>query len=422
MARIKALKPWRFNERVAGNIENLTSPLFDVVSERQREKLYQNPVNSIHLSVPLGENPFVNARKTFATWQSREIIQQDKIEGIYPYFQEFTLPGGHEGKIRKGFVCLVKIGDEEADTVLLHENTIPKAVNDRVELLKETKLNVSPTHGLYHDPNHRLEPFLDEVMSSPLFETEDYQGVLDKISVIQDKQLIEKFQRVLEGQKIILADGHHRFASSKQFQAHCKAQNPNHTGEELYNYHLMYLTNSASKDLRILPTHRLISSLENFNAEKIIASLSEDFHVREIEDPYDVPDIILGKKHAFGVIFKNRYFKVRLKENIESEIPWKFPESIKGLDLTIMHYFIIEKALGIAGKHQRKDEHVSFERNFANCLEHVRNGDSQMALITNDIEMKQVIDVCHSGFTMPQKSTYFYPKAICGFLFASLQD
>lgn len=422
MAIVKALKPWRFNERVAGNIENLTSPLFDVVSERQREKLYQNPVNSIHLSVPLGENPFVNARKTFAWWQSQEIIQQDKIEGIYPYFQEFTLPGGHESKIRKGFVCLVKIGDEEADTVLLHENTIPKAVNDRVELLKETKLNVSPTHGLYHDPDHQLEPILDEVMSHPLFETEDYQGVLDKISVVQDKQLIEKFQRVLEGQKIILADGHHRFASSKQFQAHCKAQNPNHTGEELYNYHLMYLTNSASKDLRILPTHRLITSLENFDADKIMESLSEDFHVREIEDPYDIPDIILGKKHAFGVIFKNRYFKVRLKENIESEIPWKFPESIKGLDLTIMHYFIIEKALGIAGRHQRKDEHVSFERNFANCLEHVRNGDSQMALITNDIEMKQVIDVCHSGFTMPQKSTYFYPKAICGFLFASLED
>ncbi len=422
MAIIKALKPWRFNERVAGNIENLTSPLFDVVSERQREKLYQNPVNSIHLSVPLGENPFVNARKTFASWQSQEIIQQDKIEGIYPYFQEFTLTGGHENKIRKGFVCLVKIGDEEADTVLLHENTIPKAVNDRVELLKETKLNVSPTHGLYHDPDHQLEPILDEVMSHPLFETEDYQGVLDKISVVQDKQLIEKFQRVLEGQKIILADGHHRFASSKQFQAHCKAQNPNHSGEELYNYHLMYLTNSASKDLRILPTHRLITSLENFDADKIMESLSEDFHVREIEDPYDIPDIILGKKHAFGVVFKNRYFKVRLKENIESEIPWKFPESIKGLDLTIMHYFIIEKALGIAGRHQRKDEHVSFERNFANCLEHVRNGDSQMALITNDIEMKQVIDVCHSGFTMPQKSTYFYPKAICGFLFASLED
>ena len=422
MARIKPLKAWRFNERQAGSIDDLTSPLFDVVSERQREKLYKNPHNSIHLSVPLGEDPFQNAKNTFESWKSKEVILQDRLEGIYPYFQNFSLHGEENEFVRKGFICLVKIGDEEGNAVLLHENTIPKAVNDRVELLKKTHLNVSPTHGLYHDPEFELENILDESIQAPLFETEDYQGVRDRLSTIQDQKIIKKIQSHLGDKQIILADGHHRFASSVRYQEECKTSNPNHTGEELYNYHLMYLTNSASKNLRILPTHRLIQGIDDFNPASLMDKLSHDFHIKEVEDPYDILDIIAGKIHAFGILFNNRYFKVRLKEGQENQIPWKFPDSIKGLDLTIMHYFIIEKGLQIPGRYQRGDEHVSYQRNFASCLENVITGKSQMAIITNEVEMNQVLDVCHSGYTMPQKSTYFYPKAICGFLFASLDN
>ncbi len=422
MAKIKPFQAWRYNPRIAGEIEDLTSPLFDVVSEKQREKLYQNPKNSIHLSVPIGNNPFENARSTFYQWKAKEILLKDPIPGIYPYFQVFSLAGEPSEFIRKGFVCMVKIGDEEENAVLLHENTIPQAVNDRIELLRTTQLNVSPTHGLYHDPEFQLESILDEAISSPIYETEDYQGVKDILSVVQDAQFIEKFQEILRDQKIILADGHHRFESSKEYQKEQKESNPEHTGQEEYNYHLMYLTNSASKDLRVLPTHRLVKGIENFNPERIMQSLEKEFHVREIEDPYDMAQVILGKKHAFGVLFKDKYFKIRMREDHQEPIPWKFPESIKKLDLTIMHYYVIEKALGIAGIKQRSDEHLSYERNFSTCLERVISGKEQMAIITNEIQMEQILEVCHSGFTLPQKSTYFYPKAICGYLFASLED
>ena len=421
MAEILPFKAWRYDQRVGGKIGDLVSPLFDVVSEKQREHLYQNPLNSIHLSVPQGEEPFEGAKKRFEDWVSREVLKQDPINGIYPYFQVFSLPGKEREFTRKGFICLVNIS-EEKDSVLLHENTIPKAVNDRMELLRTTKMNMSATHGLYNDPEFILESLLDEAIAQPLFETEDYQGVKDVLSVIQDEGVIEKFKSALSKQKIILADGHHRFQSSKEYQRECKESNPSHTGKELYNYHLMYLTNGESKDLRILPTHRLIQGIESFADENVITALSNDFIIKEIDEVYDVPDIIAGKKHAFGLIFKDRCFKIRLKEGHEQEINWKFPDSIKTLDLTILHYFIIEKALGILGKDQRKDEHVSFERNFATCLESVHMGDSQMAVITNEISMEEVREVCHSGYTMPQKSTYFYPKTVAGFVFASIED
>ncbi|MBK8293212.1 MAG: DUF1015 family protein [Flammeovirgaceae bacterium] len=101
---------------------------------------------------------------------------------------------------------------------------------------------------------------------------------------------------------------------------------------------------------------------------------------------------------------------------------WQFPEEVKTLDLTILHYFIIEKILGIPGKDQRKSKNISFDRSFSDCLTKVIRGESQMAIITQEISIEDVKRVCASGFTMPQKSTYFYPKVICGFLFSSIKE
>ncbi len=422
MAIIRPFRAWRYDQRISGNIESLTSPLFDVVSEKQREKLYQNPLNSIHLSVPKGEKPFQEARKRFDHWISKQILKQDSLEGFYPYYQVFSLQGEEREYVRKGFICLIKVDKEGRDSILVHENTIPNAVNDRIQLLKETHMNVSATHGLYHDRDFELEGLLDEAIEFPLAETEDYQGVKEILSVIQDRPSIQKILDLIEKQPIILADGHHRFQSSVQYQKECEENNPSHTGKELYNYHMMYLTNGASSDLRILPTHRLIRGIENLNEELILKQLKEDFFIREIEEVYDLPSIIAGKKHAFGLIFKDRCYKIRMKEDHKNSIPWKFPESIKELDLTILHYFVIEKALGIPGRKQRTDEHVFFERSFASCLESVHTGKAQMAVITNEVTMHEVLEVCKSGYTMPQKSTYFYPKTIAGFVFALLED
>jgi uncharacterized protein (DUF1015 family) len=101
---------------------------------------------------------------------------------------------------------------------------------------------------------------------------------------------------------------------------------------------------------------------------------------------------------------------------------WHFPDVVKELDLTVMHYFIIEKVLGIAGKDQRKSENISFDRSFSDCLKKVLKDEAQMAIITNEVSIEDVKKVCHSGATMPQKSTYFYPKVICGFLFSSIKE
>lgn len=422
MAEIKPIRAWRYNDSLTQHIDTLTSPLFDVVSEKQRKSLYQNPLNSIHLSVPQGPEAPTKASHLLNQWKKEGIIKQDKLPAIYVYYQYFKLAGSSKDYCRKGFICHIRAYDWEENVILRHENTIPKAVNDRVDLLEKTELHVSPTHGLYTDASFSLEKYMDEVIQSPLYVSEDYQGVRDVLSVIQDANVIQLFIDTLKNKSIILADGHHRYEGSLLYKQRRKAQNPDHTGNEGYNFHLMYFTNTEADDLRILPTHRLIQGHANFDEKQIIEKLGVDFEVKEIEDADTLHEIILGKKWAFGILFKDRTLKVKLKPESFLKMKWHFPDEIKSLDLTVLHYFIIEKILGIPGKDQRASENISFDRSFSDCLTKVIKEEVQMAIITPEISIEDVKRVCASGFTMPQKSTYFYPKVICGFLFSSIKE
>ncbi|HCZ35190.1 MAG TPA: DUF1015 domain-containing protein, partial [Cytophagales bacterium] len=313
MAEIKPFGAWRYNEALTQKIDTLTSPLFDVVSDKQRKSLFQNPLNSIHLSVPQGPNAAIKAGLLLEQWKNNGTLVQDKLPAIYVYYQYFKLAGSTKDYCRKGFICHIRTYDWEDNVILRHESTIPKAVNDRIELLEKTELQVSPTHGLYTDPDFELERFMDEAMLSPLYESEDYQGVRDVLAIIHDVSVIEKFVRAMKSRKIILADGHHRYEGSLFYKHQQKQLNANHTVNEGYNFHLMYLTNTEADDLRILPTHRLIHDLPDFSENEFIEQLQTDFIVKEIEDADTLNEIILGKKWAFGILLKDRTLKIRLK-------------------------------------------------------------------------------------------------------------
>lgn len=422
MPEIRPLRAWRYNENLTATIDELTSPLFDVVSEKQRKALYQNPYNSIHLSVPQGPDAANKAHALLDQWKSLGVIVQDRLPAIYVYYQYFTLHGHSKELCRKGFVCNIRVHHWEDDVILRHENTIPKSVNDRIELLKKTELNVSPTHGLYTDASFELEKYMDEAILAPIYEAEDYQGVRDVLAVIHDVKVIQKFMNALADKQVILADGHHRYEGSLVNMDQQRKANPNHTGDEGYNFHLMYLTNTEAGDLRILPTHRLIKDLPGFDEDSILKKLAEDFIIKPVDDADTLNEIITGKQWAFGLMFKENAYKLRLKPEALDTMKWQFPDVVKKLDLTVMHYFIIEKALGIAGKDQRKSEHIFFDRSFSDCLKRVLKDEAQLAIITNEVSIEDVKNVCHSGATMPQKSTYFYPKVICGFLFSSIRE
>jgi uncharacterized protein (DUF1015 family) len=422
MATIQPFRAWRYTPSLTARIESLTSPLFDVISDAERRSLYANPLNSLHLSVPEGENPAEQAAQTLRQWKSEKIMVQDAQPAIYPYFQYFTLPGQPKTYCRKGFICHIKAHFWEEKQVLRHENTMPGSVGDRLELLEKTLLHSSPTHGLYRDESLELETFLDEALLAPLYETEDYQGGKDAVGCIQDAGVIKRFVEKIQKSQIILADGHHRYESSLQHRRRQMQVYPGYTGNEAWHFHLMYLTNTAANDLCILPTHRLIENLENFDENTFLNKLDNYFQIQPVSNPYTLDEAIGRKKWTFGLVLPGKSFKVRLKPEVFETLAWQFPEEIKRLDLTVLHYFVIEKALGIPGKMQRESPNLHFSRSLPECLEKVASGTAQLALITQAVTLEEVEQVCRSGYTMPQKSTYFYPKAVAGLVFSSIDE
>ncbi|WP_210515507.1 DUF1015 domain-containing protein [Hymenobacter terricola] len=426
MAEIQPLRGWRYNPTLSANIDAYVSPLFDVVSAKQREALYRNPLNSIHLSVPRAEDPAGAALARLREWEASGIIRQDELPGIYAYYQYFRLPGSAREYCRKGFMCHIRAYDWDEEVVLRHENTLPSSVNDRAELLARTQFQTSATHGLYRDADFELETYLDEAMRSPLVETEeDYQGARDVLAVIQDATVIRRFQELLATRQVILADGHHRYEGSLAYrQARELAADGRATGREPWNYHLMYLTNAAADDLRILPTHRLLLELPgSLSDAELLARLEPYFTIIPQDDATDLPEIIAGKRWAFGLYLGGQAFKIRLRPEVHAQLNWDTTEAVKNLDLTVLHFFVLEKALGIIGPDaQRSWPGVAYVRNFTECLQRVDRGEARAACIVNEVSMAEVEAVCHSGAVMPPKSTFFYPKTIGGFLFSSIAD
>jgi len=420
MAEIKPFKAWRYRPSLFKNVGELTSPLFDVASEKQREALYGNPLNSIHLSIPRGDQPAKNAAAVLEEWKQKNVIMQDAVPGIYVYYQYFSLPSEPEPYCRKGFICKIRVHEWQDNIILRHENTMDDAVAGQLELLAETRLNASPTHGLYTDEAFELERYMDACIQDPICKAEDYQGVIDAMGIIQDESIIAKFVERLKDEQIILADGHHRYAGSLAYMKQQMINNPVHTGNEGYNYHLMWLTNTEANDLRILPTHRLIKGLDYFNETAIMKKFEKNFMIKPVADAGEIHEFILGKPWTFGLIFKENAFAVRLKPEAFPELKWNFPEQIKQLDLTVAHYFIIEEILGIPGKKQNTSDNIEYERNFTKCMTAVMKAKAQMAILTNDVCIEDVKRACGCGCTMPPKSTFFYPKAVCGFLYCSL--
>ena len=420
MAEVIPFRAWRYSKK-AGTIDKLFSPLPDMMSKEQQKELYKNPLNSIHLTSP-GEGYFTDVIvNLLATWKNEGYLAQDTLPAFYIYYQYYQLPGTEQLYCRKGFICNIRIHSWEDKVILRHEAVIPSLIEDRIDLLEKAEMHFTPTHGLYTDSYRTLEKYMDESIFSPLYDITDVFGVQHKLAVIQDASIIKVFQQVLKEKTIILADGHHRYTASllyKQKQIECGDVN----NEEGFNFHCMYLTNTEENSHHMLATHRLVYGLNNFNELRFVESLKKYFEVSECTEE-ELKMITEAKEYwTFGIVLKDKYLKINLIDSFGVEIDWNFPELIKGLDLTVMHYFILNKVLGIKEKAQKNAKNIDFSFNFTKCVDEVKNGEAQVAIITRNILMEEVKKVCYSGYTFPQKATYFYPKVASGLVFSSISE
>ena len=418
MAIIRPFRGFRYNSIDIEDVGQLCSPLFDVISDSQRQVLYDNPLNSIHLSLP---KHIPSANETLQNWRKNRIIKQDILPAIYPYYQTFALFGTAKTYVRKGFVCMISLTDDATGGIILHENTIENAVNDRIALLEQTGLNVAPTHGLYEDSNFELEPLMDEYIAHPVLEAVDYQGVKNQLGVIQNQKDIQKFIELLKTKPVYMADGHHRLESSVKIRQLWKEKGLlDEAG--MGNYHLIYLTNLCSDDIKILPTHRVIQLPQLFDRQAFLGKMSLYFDFSEFDYRTPLYEEMHNIPHCFGLIFNDNHYKITLKSTVSLNdvIDLNIPLSAKQLDYTILHYLLLDKGLAMSIDEQPKNQHISYVKDYSKAMDIPANDLSKFAIIVNEVKMDEMLAICADNAKMPQKSTYFYPKVLCGLVFASI--
>jgi len=157
--------------------------------------------------------------------------------------------------------------------------------------------------------------------------------------------------------------------------------------------------------------------------DELLTRLATYFTVLPQAEAQDLPELMAGKRWAFGLYLPSGAYKLRLRPEVHAQLDWPTTPEVKDLDLTVLHYFVLEKVLGIVGPDaQRRWPGVAYVRGLAECLQQVDRGEARAAFLTNEVTLAQVEAVCYSGAVMPAKSTFFYPKTLAGLLFSSLAE
>jgi len=454
MAVIIPIRGLRYNPG-AGPMNELITPPYDAIDSRIQERYYrQHPYNIIRLeygktypSDTEKNNRYTRAAADFAAWQEDGILQQEKTPAIYFCQEEFTHNG--QTKTRSSFICGVKLFPYEKGIILPHEETMPKHKADRLALMQACKANFSPIFGLYVDPGRIIEkPLFIECRRAPdiSFAGEDNRRY--SIWVVTSAGVIKQVQQLMDSQRTFIADGHHRYETALTYRDLRRKQEGYPAGEYPCDYVMMSLVNLYDPGLVILPTHRIIRNAPHLNVEEFLKHLREHFLVEKFPPGADHENLnaffeALGKRgsspqqqarhdvkdgrnqhpHVFGLYTGGgRLYLLTLRDKsiLSPVMPSGYSLTWQGLDVSILHYLILKRLLGIGEEQWADENYLSYTREEENILAAVDAGTYQLAFFLNPILIEEFTAVAASGEKMPQKSTYFYPKIVTGLVINQL--
>lgn len=425
MADIRPFHALRYDLTKAGEISELTSPPYDIISEDQRQDyLQRNPYNIIRLELPKGQEPYRQAGKTLASWRETGVLKEDMDPGLYIYEMEF-LTKADRGEVKKlrTLVCRVRLEEFSAGVVLPHEETLSKAKQDRFELMCATNCNFSSIYSLYQDPGHITRKRIDNLAetAAPRYDFSDGL-VTHRLWVINDPAAIAAIQEDFAARKLYIADGHHRYETALRYQNYLREQGRSCPGADFV---MMTLADMSDEGLVVFPTHRLVRGLKGFDSGRLLDSCREWFDLAPANSMDSVQAALdaayAENRHAFAY-FDGAAWQVLILRDLsimESLLPDK-SEAYRGLDVSILHTLILERLLGIDKENMANQVNLTYTRSAEEAAESVGRGESNCCFLLNATRVGEICAVASAGEKMPQKSTYFYPKLITGLTMNSL--
>jgi uncharacterized protein (DUF1015 family) len=438
MANIAPFRALRYDSSKVSISKTVTQP-YDKITPEMQEAYYQaSPFNLVRIILGKrgpGDRPGIDvysrAATAFADWRGQGIFLQDELPSIYAYVQRFVDPGGKIEMERRGFIALGGVEDYSAGIVFRHEQTLSKPKADRLDLLRATRAHFGQIFMLYSDPAGEIDHLLTPT-GPPDMETIDEYGVSHKVWKISDPGLIELVRTHMQDKKLIIADGHHRYETAINYRNERRAQavadGVAALGDKApYEFMMMTLVNMDSPGLVILPTHRVVHGLTDFDSTVFRDKARAYFRLQEIDPAFDgakVASILrdAGKAGtALLAVTKNRAFILDQPKDSDSQMFAALSPDQQALDVVQLHKRLLEGVLGLSEESIREQQNLSYIRDAGEALARVRRGAANVAFLMNPAKMEQVRDIAFAGGVMPQKSTDFFPKLLTGFTVYGLE-
>lgn len=435
MARVRPFAAYRY--AIAQNAEDVsavTAPPYDVISPTQREDLLgRDEHNVVALELPSGEldpsvpgNRYETGAQTWREWRDAGVIVQDAKPSLYVLEQRFE----HDGHTvrRKALIAQVGLEPFDAGVILPHERTLPKALGDRFELLLATGANFSQVFGLYNDPSRATDALFESAMSTqPLATATDDDGVISTLWATTDESSMALVGTFFADQQIFIADGHHRYTVAlayRDLRRRLAEEDGTESAPEdpAYDYVMMALANMDDPGLLVLPTHRIADAPTGFDAAAFWTSLSEHFEIGD-PAPLDAPVLDHADKPSFLVKTRSddmpRLVTLRDEVDLDSAIPLQHSSAWKKLDVAILQELVLNRLLDVHPDRPETLERLKFAKSAEKAFE--MTADHDVAFVLRATGMDQMREVALAGETMPQKSTYFYPKLLSGLVFRAAE-
>ena len=427
MADIQPFRALRYNQQKVAAVQVVTQP-YDKITRAMQEKYYAaSPFNLVRIILGRSEpddntkdNVYTRAAAFGRTWREQGILHQDADPSIYPYSQTFLSLSGKKFE-RRGFIALGRVEDYSNRVVFRHEQTLAKPKADRLDLLRATRVHYEQLFLLYEDSGE-----IDSLLSpsnAPAIDVKDEYGVAHQVWQVSDPQAIARVQARMRDQKLVIADGHHRYETALNFRNECRAASKESNGDAPYEFVMMTFVNMNDPGLLILPTHRVVHSLSSFAVDEFEKASREFFEVEAVDPAIDASRAtgLLEQRSRSGTLLAvtaNRAFLLHSPKPAAAKFLSGLSSRQQSLDVVQLHKVLLEGVLKLSEESIRTQQNLSYVREPAEALAAVRGEAGKqaanIAFLMNPCQVQKMREVALAGEVMPQKSTDFYPKLLSG--------
>ncbi|MDE7410966.1 MAG: DUF1015 domain-containing protein [Paramuribaculum sp.] len=414
MAKIKPFKGIRPPREL---VTKVASRPYDVLnSDEARAEAEGNPMSLYHIIKPeIDFSPgtdehspevYDKAVANYKAFQENGWLIQDADEQYYIYAQTM------DGRTQYGFVIAASVEDYMQQRIKKHELTRRDKEEDRMKHVRINNANIEPVFFAFPD-NDTLQNIIKDVTSSPAeYDFTAPDGFGHHFWVIKDKTQIATITAEFAGMPALyIADGHHRTAAAALVGNEKAQNNPNHTGEEEYNYFLAVAF--PASQLRIIDYNRVVRDLNGLTVDEFLTALKKDFTVTEMGEDIYTP----AHLHNFSLYIDGKWYSLTPLEGRYND-----SDPIGVLDVTISSDLILRDILGITDL--RSDKRIDFVggiRGLGELKRRVDSGEMALALALYPVSMKQLMDIADTGNIMPPKTTWFEPKLRSGLIIHALE-